>query len=301
MQITFVHNPSAGDRNADAAAIQRRIAAAGHSVAAVSCRDEDWCAQLAEPADLVVVTGGDGTIGRVAKQMADRGIPLAALAAGTANNIALTLGVDELSLEQQIAMWPAARRRKVDVVSAVGPWGTDWLIEGLGCGLFAWSIRHAEQSESEKRQLERQERLARSLRVLKERVGAFETTHIRATLDGRDISGDYIVFEAMNTRFVGPNLFLAPDANPGDGQLDVVFVRDDERDTLRDHLASWQRGAMQPPPLSAVRGRVLQLQWTGFDLHLDDLMWPPRDTEMSRRDTPIEVRVEGRSVEFLVP
>lgn len=300
MRIALIHNPSAGSGSSDGKQIERAIRVAGHDVLAVSGDADDWTSALSQPVDLVAVSGGDGTIARVARRMIGRGIPLAALAAGTANNIALTLGVEALTLEQQIASWASAKRFPFDVAMAEGPWGCEPLIEGLGCGILAWSIRQSSMQDGA-RDAPPEERLARSLQILKERVGAFPTVHVRASLDGRDISGDYLLFEAMNTQLVGPNLYLAPDGHVGDGMLDAVFATDGDRARLRDHLASWQRGALHASPaLDCARGRALTMQWTGFDLHLDDRLWPDASRERFA-DATVEVRIERHAVEFLVP
>ncbi len=302
MRVTLIHNPGAGAGASDAGAIERAIRAAGHEVRTVSSNASDWPSVLSEPTDVVAVCGGDGTIGRVAKRMIGRRVPLAVLAAGTANNIALTLGVESLSLRDQIESWRTAHRFPFDVAMASGPWGCEPLIEALGCGLLASSIRRARKKAHEARDLAPQQRLARSLQVLKERVGAFATTHVRASVDGRDISGDYVLFEVMNTQFVGPNLFLAPDGDAGDGMLDAVFVADSGRARLLDHLASWQRGARRSsPPLDSARGRVLQMTWTGFDVHFDDTLWPDDDADPHSGEASIEVRIEPHAIEFLVP
>jgi diacylglycerol kinase family enzyme len=301
MRVLLVYNRDAGDGNADCDGARGAIEAGGHSLRAASCMEPGCEALLAQPADLVVVCGGDGTVGRVAKALAGRDVPLMALAAGTANNIALTLGVLEASLEEHLRAWTAGRRVRVDVGEATGPWGTERLIEGFGCGLFASSIRDADRSMEEAPPDESAQRLARALQILKERVGAFPTTRVDATLDGRDVSGDYIVFEAMNTRFVGPNLYLAPGAEPGDGQLDLVLVGEDERETLKEHLASWQRGALQPPPLRSMRGRELRMRWTGFDVHVDDALWPREGHPKSDVPIEIEVRLGTDTVEFVGP
>ncbi len=301
MRITLIHNPGAGSGSSDGGEIERAIRAAGHDVLVASSDAHDWSAALSQRADLVAVSGGDGTIGRVARRMIGRGVPLAVLAGGTANNIALTLGVEDLTLQQQIARWPNAKRFPFDVAMADGPWGCEALIEGLGCGILAWSIRQSKTMMDESSDAAPEERLAKSLQILKERVGAFPTTHVRASLDGRDISGDYVLFEAMNTQLVGPNLYLAPDGHAGDGMLDVVFAVDGDRARLRDHLASWQRGALhESSPLDSARGRVLTMQWTGFDLHLDDRLWPEASRERFA-DAAVAARVEQHAVEFLVP
>ena len=271
MQVLLIHNPGAGAGGTDAAAVERAIAAAGHRVRSVSCRESGWASALADAVDLVAVYGGDGTVGRVAQRLVGRGVPLAAIAAGTANNIALTLGVEPISVDEQVASWRNARRVGFDVAIASGPWGREHLIEGLGCGLLASSIRRVDGDHDALRLLEPAHRLARSLQVLKERAGAFPATHVQATLDGRDISGDYVLFEAMNTQFVGPNLYLAPQGRADDGFLDVVMVCNEQRDKLRDQLAIWQRGAIATAaPLDSARGRALTMTWTGFEVHIDD-------------------------------
>ena len=48
---------------------------------------------LAQAEGLVVVAGGDGTVGKVIAQMPDRGVPVAILPLGSANNIARSFNV----------------------------------------------------------------------------------------------------------------------------------------------------------------------------------------------------------------
>jgi diacylglycerol kinase (ATP) len=89
----------------------------------------------------------------------------------------------------------------------------------------------------------------------------------------------------LNIRFVGPNVPLAPDADPGDGVFDVVLLGTDERDALQDYLAERLRLAgAAVPPLPVVRGRSIRLEApVGVRLHLDDDPWPhePLETESS--------------------
>lgn len=301
MHVIFIHNPGAGSGDIDIGRIRRDLKAAGHSVSEVSSDAQDWRARIAQPADLVLVAGGDGTIASVAKAMVGRNVTLAALAAGTANNIAHTLGIESMPPGEQIAAWSAGRRMRFDVATAIGPWGEERVIEGFGCGLFASSMSRVDETLDKEGEVEPAYRLAQAQQLMKERVGAFPTTRVEASLDDHDISGDYIVFEAMNIRFVGPNLFLAPDADPGDGLLDVVLVDSDGRNALGEHLGSWQRGAKEAPVFRCERGRVLKLRWTGFDLHLDDRVWPPEDAPQRRDEAQIELHLGGDGVDFLIP
>lgn len=300
VNVVLLHNPGAGSGSgSDALAeLARTIRAEGHALRMQSTRDKAWKRTLDEPSDLVAVLGGDGTVGRVAKHLLGRGVPLAVFAAGTANNIALTLGIEGTSAAAQVASWSDPRRLTFDAAVARGPFGAQALIEGLGCGLLVWGMRHANDDASCDES--REARMARVLTMLMEQSAAHPAVRVEATLDGHDVSGDYVLLEAMNTQFIGPNLFLAPSGHPGDGLLDVVTIASDARDAMRERLASWQRGALRPSDWPTRQGKELVLQWSGFPLHLDDDVWPE---EGSAGEGParIEVTMQPGALEFLVP
>src|SRR5207248_3312177 len=84
-----------------------------------------------------------------------------------------------------------------------------------------------------------------------------------------NISGRYLLLEAVNLPYVGPNLHLEQDSQPGDGQFDVVLVTEAERDRLLYYLEHWQDNRERLAVLPTRRGRRLQIEWTGFALHID--------------------------------
>jgi hypothetical protein len=80
-------------------------------------------------------------------------------------------------------------------------------------------------------------------------------------VDGQEHDGDYLAVEVLNIRFAGPNVPVAPDADPCDGQLEVVLLRPDDRDALRAYLderVTLASGAIPEVPI--VRGAVLRLR-----------------------------------------
>jgi len=92
---------------------------------------------------------------------------------------------------------------------------------------------------------------------------SFEAT---VTVDRKRFTGRFLLIEAMNLRQLGPNLALAPHADPGDGMLDVVMVRTSEREALRRYLAG-EKGAAPP---TVVRGRRVKIRSAPRRLHIDD-------------------------------
>ena len=293
MRVTLIHNPGAGRRGAGAASLCRLLERRGYELRYRSAKEGGWKAALKKRADLVLVAGGDGTVARVARRMVGRGVPLAILPLGTANNIARSLGVVERPFEELLRGIEGARRVRLDVGKVVAPWGERHFVEGVGAGLFADLLAGAAAG--------RTVRVETALRRLRKVAARCEPLEIAASLDGRDISGRYLLLEALNLPYVGPNLHLADGSRPGDGQLDVVLVRESERGRLLHYLEHWQGNRERLAVLPTLRGRALKMEWSGFAVHIDDKLRPKPDARPRKMAGVVEARLEGEAVEFLVP
>src|SRR4051812_31203729 len=188
----------------DAEDLRELVKAENHDVRLVSVRDDDWVGSLQEPADLIAVAGGDGTVARVAKAMVGRGIPLAPLPAGTANNISRTLGLVGRHWEELVRGWADARRATLDIGVAKGPWGSRYFVEGIGAGLFAFLLSDDDPDRKVAQANRPEERVAMALELLKKRAASCTSIDLRASVDGKDVSGRYILAEAVNILYVGP-------------------------------------------------------------------------------------------------
>jgi len=297
VRVTLIHNPKAGRRNLSPGELKKLLRDAGHKVSYHSCKDRGWKDALMERTDLVVVAGGDGTVGRVARRMAGRAIPMAVLPTGTANNIARTLDQLEQPFKRLVRGWKNGRLMKLDVGVAQGPWGERYFIEGVGLGLFASLLsRPADPSVKKKKKP-----VERGLERLKAVAKRAEPVEVSALIDGRDISGEYLMLEAVSLPYVGPNLHLSSDSKPGDGQFAVVLVTKADRAKLIEYLEHWKDDREHVAMLPQLRGRRLQLEWNGFPLHIDDKLFPKEDTKAKEMAGRVEARIGGCTVEFLIP
>lgn len=302
MKVTLIHNPKAGDETRPSAGqLAALISEAGHKVRLQSTREKDWSRILKKKADLVAIAGGDGTVGKVCRRLVGSGIPIAVLPLGTANNISRTLGIAGVNVFQLIAGWKKAERLKFDVGVASGPWGKRHFIESVGAGLFARAMPEIKRSKTMENIADAEVKVAYALQLLRERLDKQKTLTLKARLDGKDISGKYLLVEAMNTRYVGPNLYLAPHIAHNGGLLDLVLVSEKKRGQFAKYLSTWQAGKLWPHVLGVGRGRRLEIEWTGFPLHLDDKEWPPKRGPAPRPPAMIKIELKRAALRFLVP
>jgi len=298
--VTLIHNPTAGDEDQDGKSLRKLLRRAGHEVRYRSAKEDGWKRALKKPAELVVVAGGDGTVARVARRMAGRGIPMAVLPTGTANNIARTLGQHERPLEELVSGWETAGRAKLDVGVAKGPWGSRNFIEALGFGIFAGQLA-ALEDEDEPKSKPASAKVDQALLRMQHAAADAEAIPVSATLDGKNISGRYLMMEAMNLHYVGPNMRLALEGEPGDGEFEVVLVTEDERARFIQYLDAWRENRERLAVLPSHRGKHLKIEWTGFPLHIDDKLYPKKDPEPKEIAGVVEARINGLSVDFLMP
>ena len=307
MRVTIVHNPSAGHEGLTRADLTAAIERAGHQPVYCSTDDGNLDRALEQPGELVVAAGGDGTVRAVATRLAGRRQLMTVLPLGTANNIARSLGIDG-DPRGLIERWGAAVRRPFDLGWVRAPWGTSAFVEGVGFGPSVGAIAtltHVEATPSPDR--DPREELERDLRVFRELLADHPAHECRARVDGRDVSGEYLLVEAMNIRTIGPNLELASDADPADGQLDLVLVGDAQRPALREYVTARLEGRRAVLGLPRHRGRHIEVSWPGSRVHVDDQIQPDEaDTASGRwwrdeRPVTLDVSIDRHALEFLVP
>ena len=304
IKITLIHNPESGKgKGPSRQKLVKLIRAAGHKVDYQSSKEKKWHRVLKNPGDIIAVAGGDGTVGKVARRVIDGPTPVAILPLGTANNIATSLGMSDLPLKDLITGWTRGRCVHFDAAVAKGPWGSKDFIEGFGLGLFAETMYRIDNSNGKELGPveDPEDEIDSVLKTLAGQVPKFRPHQLTVRLDGENLSGSYVLFEALNIGFVGPNLNLAPEADTKDGLLDIVTVPSSQRAKLRKYLAGKLNGAELWPELPRHRGRHLQIEWEVSPVHIDDRRWPDDDKSPRIRSHGISVEVDPGALIFLVP
>lgn len=303
MQIALVHNERAGDRAHSASNLVEIFRALGHVVEPFKRDNESLLRVLNSRPDAVVVAGGDGTVARVAIALCGSDAPMFVLPAGTANNIAVSIGAGSdnvLGLAEHLS---TARLSQLDVWRIAGAGSEASFVEGAGVGVIgtmlererqkAHSLWHHVRSSFEG-EVDHWESTARYVAELLRRE---PVRWINVEADGHDLSGEYVTVEAMNIQAIGPRIQLAPRADPGDGWIELVLVTSETRPLLAECIES--RATMLPEEVvSPRRVRRLRIDWPSSGRHVDDDDWP--GGESPSRPGSVSIVARGH-VKLLVP
>lgn len=204
-------------------------------------------------ADLLVVAGGDGTVRAVAEHLAgiaagteagtSGGVELGIVPLGTGNLLARNLGVPLNNIRAALTRALTGEARVIDVgwleIDLDGTTERHAFAVMAGFGLDAHMITETDDDLKDKvGWLAYVESMGRALT-------ASDTLEARITADGRPLSQ-----ESVHTLLVGNcgtlqgGFNLLPDADPGDGELDLLVLSAEDAagwaDTLRNMV--WDNG-----------------------------------------------------------
>ena len=299
MRITVVHNPTAGRGTLSRAELEGILRDAGYHVRYQTTKGK-WKKVLQLETDLVLAAGGDGTVRKVATELAattGTKIPFAVAPSGTANNFAHAIGIGD-ELARRVREWPSARPRLIDLGMVTVRRRSRPFVEGAGGGVFAAAIGRGPDEVEARIQVARDDETRLGLELISRLVDSTEPARWEIVADGRDLSGDYVAVEALNIGFVGPSVPLARRADPGDGQLDLVVIDDAGRRALKGHVERRLGGDGAPGlELPVQRFRRAHLKPPhGDPFRIDDRSRPWRGRT---RSVAIEIVVRPAAVAML--
>ena len=286
MRALLIYNPSAGEGFDPAPAVSL-LERAGYAVQARSLEDDGWEAALGPDVDLVVAAGGDGAVASVFKRLAGGRSTAAVLPAGSANNIATSLGYEDAEpLRQLDRVLASGTTVPFDIGLLAGT--TTRFVESAGAGIFAEMLVRAEELRDE----QGESKVEQGLLLLLETVRDVPARPWQALADGETLSGEFIAAEASNIGLIGPNIPLVPRADPGDGLLDLVLVGADHQTQLIRHAEARLKNGSAPALEFDVRRaqRVELVPPAGWATHVDDeLVERPREDLTVTAETALTV------------
>lgn len=168
---------------------------------------------LAEGASLVCAWGGDGTVNEVASALAYTSVPLGVIPEGSGNGFARELGI-YLSPEKALDVAINGRERIIDA----GQIGDRVFFNLAGIGLDAHIAALFNQRAPHRRGFFRYVWLGWQQLV------TYEPATYRIAIEQERLEMRAIMLVTANLRQYGNGAYIAPNADPEDGRLDLVIV-----------------------------------------------------------------------------
>jgi diacylglycerol kinase family enzyme len=295
-RVQLLHNPTAGNEDHAKEELINLLETNGFECQYSSMK-KDW-KRFDEQVDFIVAAGGDGTVRKLIKELLDRKLsektwPIALLPFGTANNVANTLGIKG-STKEIIQSWNDAGVKKFDVGKIDNLVGVDFFLESFGYGLFPYLIK--KMKKLDEKDIDHPEiEIRTALETLHESIFSYEPKHCNMKIDDVDHSGIFLMVEIMNTRLMGPNLFLSPYGDPGDGEFEIILIPESDKEKLASYVSNKLNGIDIPYNFQQLRGKKIWISWEGTHVHVDD--------EIIKIEKYHNVEIEMRKglLEFLVP
>jgi len=290
MRISLFYNETAGDATS-LEHLRGALERHGHELVQIVEKKSRVRRMLGLRTDLVVAAGGDGTVAAAARLLAGRGIPLAILPLGTANNIASSVGLTG-PLEQLIQRWASASPRPFDLGVACGAWGERRFVESVGVGLIPAGIAAA-KAHAATHDIPSTMKPDDAARTYRDVLMRLKPRSWTITLNGTSTTDDFLLVEILNIPSIGPNLVISPDANPSDGCFSVVTAAAHQREELRRFLDERVAGRDCAPALLTHNASRVEMHG-GHQLHVDDKL------VRSPSVGPVSIRIEPAAVQVLV-
>lgn len=275
-QVIVLTNPASGHGNAPHAAERAigRFHQRGVDVVEIVGRNPEHAGVLVRDAlqrgaDALVVVGGDGVISIALQSLANTGIPLGIIPAGTGNDHAREYGIPTGDPAAAADIVVNGRTEAVDLGRIQGSTGTEkWFGTVVATGFDSLV------SDRTNRMHWPHGRMRYNLAILAElsqyRLLPFRMMFDEDTEQSRKIETDLTLVAIGNTRSYGGGMLICPGADHSDGMLDITMVHSASRTKLIRLFPTVFRGThIDLDDVTTSRARTIRIESTGINAYAD--------------------------------
>jgi len=273
-KIKLIHNPSAGLGSYTKKELVEIVESAGYTCDYSSSKEDDW-EKIKADTDMIIVAGGDGTVRKLVKaflkdDQMDKEIPIGLLNMGTANNITGTLRIKGEPGEL-IEGFQKDKVKKFDIGIVKGMHGNPFFLESCGIGIFPELMNHMKKADLHD--------MDAALQVLSQIVHSIKAEYCSIDIDGRELEGHFILAEIMNCPWMGPSLHMNSVSDPGDGKLELVLIKADERDQFAEFITGKLNGGSGAFSHNPLQGEKITIKTEATWFHADDELIKPEESD----------------------
>jgi diacylglycerol kinase (ATP) len=293
-RIRIIVNPSA--RSGLGVRALAPLRAAGGAAEWIESRSAEHFVELvraaqADDLDALGLAGGDGTVTMALAALDGGGpnrVPIGLLPVGSGNDFAHDAGVPRAARDAYAALLDGVPRW-VDVARATAPGAAPQrycCVASVGLDEIALAIIHGAPVRRSKAL-----NLYASLRALV----AYRPRAVRLAWEGGTFEGEVMFAAVTNTQSYGGGFRVSPRASVDDGLLDVCIVRRSGRLRLLSQFPRILQGTHGGLP------EVVLAASPWVRIEAPEPLAVSYDGELPRAHTPVELRVEPRALQLLVP
>lgn len=238
--------------------------------------------------DMVIASGGDGTVSAVVSGMVNSNVPMGILPAGTGNALARDLGIP-LDLEEALAVF--SQEHDVRVLDIMETNGSDYWALNVSVGVSAMTMNATKREE--KRRFGMLAYVWRALGLIKNS----DMHRFRITVDGKKYAFSASEVMVANTKLFGLQMQLnGVEIDANDGVFDLFIVRADSAKDYVGVLTSFMRekGVAEEPNLRYLPVKDRVEITSEFPLPVQ------ADGEVIG-DTPVTIRLIPSALRVIVP
>lgn len=201
----------------------------------------------------VVAFGGDGFIHEIIQHIVPREIPLGVIPCGTGNDFARSLGVNQLSMTQQMNLIAQSKIRSIDL----GRVDERWFAAILSSGFDALVNERANQMKWPRGRM--RYNIAMIEKIIQLRAHSY-----RIRLDGDHIDVEATLVTVANGPSYGGGMRVCPNAKLNDGLFDVMVLgRVSRTELLRVFPKVYSGRHVGHPAVTFYRCREIEIVGSG--------------------------------------
>lgn len=247
-----------------------RLRASGAAITELIGDDADDALDLArravaESPDALIATGGDGLVSIALQAVAETGVPLGIIPAGTGNDHAREFGIPTDAPEAAAEVILAGNARQVDLGHVRLEDGTaQWFGTVFASGFDSLV------SDRTNRMRWPHGRMRYNVAIVAEFLN-LRPLPFRLVLDGEHVYEQDVVLAAIgNTRSYGGGMLICPGADPADGMLDVTVIRYVPRRKLIRAFPKIYKGThVRMSEVDTMRARRVEVSSPGINAYAD--------------------------------
>ncbi|MGB3484110.1 MAG: diacylglycerol kinase [Mycobacterium sp.] len=271
-RVTVLTNPASGHGNAPHAAERAitRLQQRGVNVVAIVGTDATHASRLVAQSletgtDALVVVGGDGVIRLALQSLANSGVPLGIIPAGTGNDHAREFGLPTGDPEAAADIVADGVTETVDLGRIRGCDGSEtWFGTVVAAGFDSLV------SDRANRMRWPHGRMRYNVAIVAE-LSRLRLLPFRLSFDGGAPAERELTFVAIgNTRSYGGGMLICPGADHSDGKLDVTMVASDSRARLVRLFPTVFKGThVRLSSVTTTRVSTITLESPGINAYAD--------------------------------